>query len=273
MVFLLSRLLVLTACLSFITCAFTDPGVKAQGEKEQKTLTIHVSSICPFQCLPSEYGGSRGIFYDISERIFTAAGYKLLPVYAPFSRAILLAQQGELDVMTTLYKDEIAGLLYPDEAVCYAKEMFFVRSGDPWRYTGLPSLADLHASGDKVLVSHGYDYGNRVFKQFMKVTPELFFVLGGASTFERAIHLLLNKRVRVVVFDHSVMAYSLARLQLEGEIIPAGAMHQGKKLYISISAKTADAGKLRETFDAGLKQLKSSRDFQQLLAKYNINFL
>ncbi|WDD96801.1 substrate-binding periplasmic protein [Thalassomonas actiniarum] len=247
--------------------------VKAQGEKAQQTLTIHISSICPFQCLPSEYNGSRGIFYDISERIFSAAGYNLLPVYAPFSRAILLAQQGKLDVVTTLYKDEVAGLLYPEEYISYGKEMFFVRSDDPWRYTGLSSLADLQVSGDRVLVAHGYDYGDSAFKQFIKETPELFLVLGGGNTFERAVHLLLNKRVRVVVFDRSVMAYSLARLQLEGEIIPAGAVHQGKKLYIGISAKTADAGQIMKIFDAGLKQFKSSRDYQLLLAKYNINFL
>jgi len=280
MPYLLLRLSLLISyfCLTALPLAASDtnsplartPGTDITEQKAQKTLTIHVTSICPFQCLPSEYEGNRGLFYDISALVFKASGYQLQPVYAPFSRAIILAQQGKLDIITTFYKDEIGGLLYPGEHIRYAREVFFVRSDDPWHYQGISSLRELQAGGDRILVSQDYDYGDSVFNQMIRDNPDLFLVLGGGNPFERAIQLLLKKRVRVAVFDQSVMAYTLARLQLTAKVRAAGAIHRGKKLYIGISAKKPQAGKIVAIFDAGLKQFKASERYRQLLEKYQL---
>ena len=191
----------------------------------RKTLTIHMSSICPFQCLPSENDGNMGLFFDVSRLIFNESGYDLIPVYVPFSRATVLAQRGDLDIIATVYKNEVPGLLYPDEHIAYANEVFFVRADDPWRYTGISSLTALQVNRNKIIISQGYDYGDYGLKQYITDNDDLFHTLSGEDVFARAIQQLLHKRARVAVLEQSVMAYTLGRLHQAGNIIPAGAVH------------------------------------------------
>ncbi len=239
-----------------------------QGNAEQ-TLKMHSGDICPFQCIPTEADNRRGLINDITHLIFTEAGYEIIPIYVPFVRAIKMSQAGEIDIMATIFKNEIPNLFYPNEHVAIAREVFFKKKTNHWKYDDIRSL-DLISRKRQIIITKGYDYGSQQFKAYMADNPDKFQILYGEDIFERAIQMLILERAKIAIFDQSVVSYTMGLMGVSDDFEIAGALHEGKKLYIGISVKNPSAQKLIEIFDSKLKKLKSNGTYQKIMAQYNL---
>ncbi len=236
----------------------------------KQALKMHYGNICPFQCIPTKADNRVGVINDITRLIFTEAGYEIVPMQVPFARAIQMSQDGEIDIMATIFKNEIPNLLYPDEHVGVAQEIFFIKKENSWKYNDILSL-DLISGEKQIIISKGYDYGNQPFMTYIADNPDKFYTIHGKDVFLRTIKMLIWDRAKIAIFDRSVALYVMDLMGVSDDFKIAGALHEGKKLYIGISVKTPSAQKLIEIFDSKLKELKTNGTYQKIINQYNLS--
>lgn len=92
-----------------------------------------------------------GLAWDVMRKVFEPAGLQVQPRTEPYTRAVGLAQRGEVDGWVGSYRDEVAGVLYPR----------WHYDSDPIYALGLatspaPSLATLGRY--RLAWVHGYKY-------------------------------------------------------------------------------------------------------------------
>ncbi len=235
----------------------------------EQVLKMHSGDICPFQCIPDNEEDYLGLINEITVKIFTEEGFSIDLVNVPFVRAIAMSQEGHIDIMATIYKNEIPNLLYPEEHLAVAREVFFVRNESKWKYTNIQSLDEI-SGNEQIIVKKGYDFGSELFEDYMNNNQAKFYSLYGEDIFKKAIQILLAKRAQVAIFDQSIFSHTSNLLGVADSFKIVGALNEGKKLYIGISVRTPNAPELIKIFDSKLKKMKSDGSYQDIISKYNL---
>ncbi len=216
---------------------------------------------CPFTCAPE--AAKPGFMVEIAKYALEAKGHSLVYVARPWNRAIMEAEAGKLAGLIGAVRIELPNFIFPDCDLGSTKTVFYVRAGDPWRYTGVQSLA-----GKRIGVVEGYMYGEPL-DTAIRERPTDFISSRGEEAVSVNLKALAAGRVDIAPEDPLVAA-TFATMTGQGRLFePAGEL---EALEVSI-AFPPDAPRSREfaaDMCAGLKALRESGRLNAIMQAYSL---
>lgn len=194
------------------------------GAVEPQTVTVGISHTPPYRVV--ENGVRSGLYVDVFEAITAHLGWTVRYREAPIRRALLLIQQGEVDVVLgpRRTEDREQYLDYAIPAFSSERHLFFYQT-DTQR---IERYEDLY--GRVIGVVEGASYFPR-FDADEKILKE------SAPRYENLMLMLERGRVDVVVAPEVVGQYTANRLGLRVSVSPFSV--PGERRYIAVSKYSA----------------------------------
>jgi len=253
-----------TVCL-VICLLLSSGGILRAGEPE--TLILAADFWCPYNCDPgSEHPGYA---VELAREIFAAVGVEIEYQRLNWSRALLLARNGEVSGLIGVTPAEAPELVFPDEPIGVARNSFWVGVESSWRYQGPDSLQGL-----SVGVIRDYDYGHP-FNTLLHEPKSGLTVqwLSGETALIQNIRKLAAGRVDMLIEDDAVFRYTVRSLNMQNRFRRAG-IEEGPDedsfVYIAFSPDLPDAAHLAEILSRGLNRLRRTGRLQMILAEYGL---
>lgn len=203
-----------------------------------------------------------GISVEVATAAFKTQGYELKMQLAPWARALDNVKNGKTDILVATWftLERTSYLLYSDEY--FKNEVKFIkRAGDPFEYTDLKSL-----DGKNIGIVRGYGYGDAFLSARSFTKSETKDLLGN-------LRKLANKRIDLTLEDKAV-ASSIMMIQngidRSKYEFTKGALSVNP-LHVTSGLKNSKAKEFVNAFNAGLKAIKASGQFEEILKKYGLN--
>ncbi|MBQ1783718.1 MAG: transporter substrate-binding domain-containing protein [Gammaproteobacteria bacterium] len=226
-----------------------------------RELLVVSEAFAPY-VFDDEQGQPTGFDYDVSKAVLARLGYSMKLSFAPWKRALLMAQQGEVDALLGIgrgdqnHREDF--LAFPDEALSGTRVTLFYLNNKAFRYDGLFSLA-----GKTVGTRAGYAYS----PDFANAP---YFRREPVETHEQNLHKLLRGRVDFAMIDTAVGIYTARQLGVADQIAYEPVSISGGKLYIAFSrSRGLDA--LARDFSKTLLAFKQTAEYQAIFARYGID--
>jgi polar amino acid transport system substrate-binding protein len=156
--------------------------------------------------------------------------------------------------------------LFPAEPGGYSRTELFTHPDSTWMYTGIGSLRD-----QTLLAINGYSYSPDLdaYIKAHQDDPERILILSGPSPLNRAIQLVWERRTDVFPEDREVMNWTMRERPAETRLRSAGPLYESP-IYVAFSPHKATAQKRAEQLSEGIRALKASGRFDQIVARYGI---
>lgn len=180
--------------------------------------------------------------------------------------AIRRVRSGESDCVMGATSVDSSGLRFGPETFGRNVNVF---------YTLTESRIRIDAMGDltrwRLAVIAGYDYGDTLGRYLQVAAPsKVSTIVNRDDPLDVMLRDLVAHRVEVVVDDPNVVTAAAARLGIAGRIRPAGQLPEELDLYFACTP-TGDRGSvILDTFNAGIRRLRSSGELMTILARYGI---
>lgn len=212
--------------------------------------------IPPF-CFPQT---DSGIEVEVIGAALAQMGHRLRPRYFPFARVPLAFKDGTVDAtMTDLGQDlEAAGGHYGDPAVLYDNVLITLSS----RRLSVRKPADL--KGLSVIA----------FPGAAKRYPEWLDAVRQAGAYVEIndqvvqVKTLMLGRYDVVLSDRSIFKYFSLQLKREGFAVQPVQLHAFTSVNPKDYRPVFRSRQVRDDFNAGLRQIKDSGQYQAVYDKY-----
>jgi polar amino acid transport system substrate-binding protein len=226
------------------------------------TLTFVADEWCPYNCAPD--AKERGFLIDFLTEIFEKAGHTVQYKTMPWARAIEEAREGKYTGIVGSYRDDAPDFVFPSIAPVQSFNRFWVKKGDPWRYTGTSSLSAISLG-----IIRDYSYGEEADAYIASADPSKVQISSGVNALETNVKKLLAGRLGAVLEDHAVMQHYMTQHALHDKISDAGVL-QSQDVFIAFSPKLLDSLKHAEILSQGLQKLDKSGKKREILARYGL---
>ena len=215
-------------------------------------VTVGVNHAPPYRIVDGKQ--KTGLYVDIFHEIATRLGWQLRYREAPFRRVLLMAEQGDVDVMLgPLHTEDRAELLaFVAPAFPPERRLFFYRD-EAHRIDRYGELA-----GKRIGVLAGARY-------FPKFDEDEQLIKESAPRYENLMRMLDKGRVDVVIAPELVGLYTARKLGLGVSVSPF--FVPGERSYIAVSRKSpvmAYADDIR----TALKAIEQEGINEDLVLKY-----
>ncbi len=101
-------------------------------------ITIVADPWCPFTC---QQDASRpGFMIEIASNVFSKAGHTVKFMNIDWDKALEETRKGSYNAVAGAYKEDAPDFIFPIQSQGVAGNVFFVKKGSIWRYTGAESL-------------------------------------------------------------------------------------------------------------------------------------
>jgi len=231
----------------------------SQGAPARELLVVS-EAFAPY--VFEERGQATGFDYDVSKAVLARMGHTLKLSFAPWRRALLMAQKGEVDALLDIGRGDQNEredfLAFPDEALSGTRVTLFYLKRKPFRYEGLFSLA-----GKTVGTLAGYAYS----PDFANAP---YFQREPVETHEQNLRKLLRGHIDFAMLDTAVGIYTARQLGVAEQIGFEPVTISGGKLYIAFSRSRGHESLARE-FGKALSAFKQSAEYRTLFARYGID--
>ena len=223
---------------------------------------------CPYNCDPQ--APHRGYMVDVLDRIL-APHYTLSYQLTPWTRAINMVETGDAQLLVATPVVANTKMRF-SVALGMDQSCFFVRKGNPWRYTG---LADLQGVRLGVIQDYSYDdngpLDSLIAKYRSQNDPRLETALG-ENALEGNFRKLAAGRMDVVIENDNVGRYMVQQLKLQDAIEFAHcARHHVASTHVAVSLKSPDAQHILLLIHDGLRALRRSGELNRLLKPYGMS--
>ncbi|NVO04686.1 MAG: transporter substrate-binding domain-containing protein [Rhodoferax sp.] len=222
---------------------------------------------CPYNCAPD--APRRGYMVEVLERVlapYFTLSYKL----EPWSRAIVMVETGEAQLLvgtpaSTGQKTLASAPLGVDQSC------FFVRKGNPWRYTRVGDLKRIRLG---VIQDYSYDDNgplDALIAAFRRHNDPRLEVAVGENALENNFRKLEAGRMDVVLENENVGRYMVQELKLQDAIDLADcATHHVATTHVAVSLTRADARQILQRVNKGLAELRRSGELASILKVYGM---
>ena len=227
-------------------------------------LTIVADEWYPYN--GKEVADDVGYGVEIVKNIFEKAGHTILYKVVPWNRAIMESREGKYNGIIGAFKYDAPDFIFPEEELGISETSFFVKKGTTWKYTGLESLLSV-----QIGIVKDYSYGE-VLDSFFKANSQIVQYVYGEDPLLLNINKLLNGRFDVLIEDTNVLLQKVKKLGISDQIIKAGNLKEGDKVYVAFSPAITKSGEYAETFTKGIKILKNSGYLEKILTKYGLKY-
>jgi polar amino acid transport system substrate-binding protein len=207
-----------------------------------------------------ENGEVRGIDADLLSLVLTNLGVSYEISMEPWKRCLYRMNNNDLDILLdAFYSQERAQIMiYPSEPTAETSLVLFYAKARPHTVNSVANL-----NGLRVGTEPGYAYAN---EEFMNGSH---FVREDAPTLEANFGKLMRGRVDLVITDRTVGLYTAKKLGIETQIdYNPRSLFKNDSVYALIHRQSKLA-ELADEFDAELKRVKASPEYQQILQRYH----
>lgn len=225
---------------------------------DSKTLTAAANPWPPFV---DPGNPKEGLSLEVLRAAFETQGYKVKMIYQPWARAMNNVKVGKVDILPDVWlNEERKKDYYFSDSYAQNAIRFIKRSDDEFEFNGIESLF-----GKKVGIVRGYSYAD----EFMK-NPKIEKPMN--NNFISNIKKLIAKRIDLTIEDEIVARMLLAQesntlVQKIGFTKNAISI---KKLYLATGKKNPRGKEIVDTFNKGIKVIKSNKVYSNIMMKYGI---
>lgn len=205
-----------------------------------------------------------GYMIELATRIFGDAGHTVDYQLMPWKRAILFVREGRYNCVVGANHRDTPDFVFP--TVNWGPDITFVyvKKGQQWRYTGLPSLESIQLG-----VIGGYAYNDTV-AQYIQANKDRLQIHTSNHALENNIKKLLLGRITATIESALVMKAKLKDMGHEDEIISVGQIGETTHIHIACSPALKSSKALMKLVDEGTHKLRQSGELQTILDKYGI---
>ncbi|HVN70601.1 MAG TPA: transporter substrate-binding domain-containing protein [Desulfomonilia bacterium] len=253
----MNKLIVIGLLLS--ACTFLPVHVSADQ------ITIVADSWCPFTCEPGSE--SPGYMIEIAEHVFKKAGHTVVYKNVDWKKAIEETRKGKYTAIAGGYKSDSPDFVFPDKAQGVSQNVFFVKKGTAWKYTGIESLKKI-----KLGIVLDYSYSDQINKYISENKGKSsVYVAKGTTPIQENIDKLMKGEINAFIEDPSVYGnYCGSRNLIEvlGAVQTAGSDGLEEKNYIAFSPANPKSKEYASILSKGLDQMRASGELKKILSKY-----
>lgn len=225
-------------------------------------LVLAGDNWCPYTCLPDS--PAPGFLTEITQAALEARGHAVEYTARPWNRAIREAQAGRLDGLVGALAIEVPDFVLPDCGLGSTRTVFYVRAGDPWRYTGPESLR-----GKRVGIVEGYLYGEPLDSD-IREHPENFIKSRGEDAASVNLQSLALGRIDVAMEDRLAAEHLTRAAGREGSIQAAGEPLEPLAVTVAFSPVSPRSREYAADLCAGLQDLKHSGKLKEIIQRYGL---
>ncbi|CAA7627121.1 ABC transporter substrate-binding protein [Magnetospirillum sp. UT-4] len=230
--------------------------------RAETTLVLAADPWCPHTCEPDS--PQPGYMIELARKAFALRGVRVVYKSMPWSRAMADVRAGRIDGAVGALAGEADGLILHRHALGKQVNAFATRPDESWSFAGLDSLR-----GRVVGITQDYSYSPEIDSWLAgghtQVQP-----LAGENALGRNLRKLAARRVDVVVEDEAVLRHTQRHSNGGVQVRIAGRM-AGGDLFVAFTPKPERRGAdYAEMLDQGLKDLRTSGEFQRVLAEYGL---
>lgn len=202
-----------------------------------------------------------GLSLEIVRAAFKTQGYEVKMEYVPWARAIKGVKEGKYDILpNTWVTEERKGFLMYSDSYAANNIKFIKAKGDPFEFNGISSLA-----GKKVGTVREYGYGS----DFLTATT---FQREDTNNFISNIKKLLKKRIDLTLDDEIVARMTIAKDNPEylNKVSFTENSLSSNPLHVTSGLKNPRHKEIIDSFNNGLKIIKSNGEYDAILLDYGI---
>ncbi|MFE8070959.1 extracellular solute-binding protein [Marinobacteraceae bacterium S3BR75-40.1] len=235
-----------------------------EAARDTPTITIAADPWCPHNCEPES--DHPGYMIEIAREVFSREGVGVHYRTLAWARALDLTRRGEIEAVVGALHGDAPGFVYPQEPQGMAEQVFLVKKGSEWRFSGIDSLRD-----QRLGVINGYAYSPAVdrYVDAMRNDSAHLMELSGPSPLSRLLTLLQRERVDVVVEDRFVIDYLLEQQPALGRFRVAGSTGP-QPLFIAFSPRDGDSARWARILSRGTQALRAEGTLQTILSRYGL---
>lgn len=203
-----------------------------------------------------QYG--RGISHQIIETVFERQNVEVRSVIVPYNRALLMAENGDVDAVFNVSRHKSASDKY-----LFGKHPLFITNSVIFENTKRPIAARTIkqlANKTRVGVIKGFEYDGQILNR-----NDLEFIV--VDNQYQLINLLLVNRIDAAVMYEKVAESYIKQMGVATEISKAFVLHTGE-IYIGFSKQRPYAQQLVQLFDQGLEEFLQEEIYHNLIAGY-----
>ncbi len=232
-----------------------------------ETITIVADSWCPYNCEPD--AERTGFMIEIAKRAFAKHNITVEYSIAPWSRAIEDTRQHKHTAIVGAARDDAPDFVFPAIEQGQMRNMFYVKKGNPWRFTGMDSLQKISLG-----VIAGYSYNDAIDAYLAAHKNDLKFVqmISGDHALDTNIKKLLLNRIGAFLDGEYVVQHRIAQQNLTDQLEPAGVLpsSESDNLYIAFSPKEPKAKAYAAILTKETNAMRTSGELAEILSAYGI---
>jgi polar amino acid transport system substrate-binding protein len=231
------------------------------------TITIVADEWCPYNCVP---GTSKpGYLIEIAETIFKKAGHRVDYKTMNWSRSIETTRKGKYTAIASAAKGDAPDFIFPEKEQGFSKYAFFVKKGNPWKYSGVDSLKKV-----KLGLIQDYDYGEEVNGYLEKnKDTSLAQYATGDDALERNINKAKLGRIDVILEDEAVFLLKASEMGKTELFINAGydtGPVEENVIFVAFSPSNPKSKEYAKILSDGMDELRKSGTLKTILSKYGL---
>jgi polar amino acid transport system substrate-binding protein len=248
----------------------TAQATPAAPSKPMETMRVVADVWCPYNC--SKTNKDPGYLIEVLQEIFTPLSIVIEYELMPWSRSIEMVRAGQFHALVGTSRRDTADLIFPNQPQGISNNYFYVKAGKSWRYSGIPSLANIALGAiEDYAYSDDLDY----YIAMHRNNPDRLQLVGGEDALELNIRKLIADRIDAVCEDSFVMDYQLKVTARTGKLETAGELmsqqpQEARNVYIAFSANSPDSKRYAELLSKGFTELRHNGRLAQILAKYGL---
>ncbi len=234
------------------------------GEKE---LILAADPWCPYNC--EEGNEQPGYLVDLAREIYQQHGYTVKYKNLPWARSRQYVKEGVIHAAIGSVKGNRGDLYLNNEILGKDETVIVVRKGETFPFKGISSL-----DGKRIGVIKDYTYDNHgaidtYIAERQKNRTSNLYVLHNQAALESLFKMLSTNRIDLFFENKDVTHYKSRQLALSNqiEIIETG---KGDEIFFAFTPD-AQGRKLAGILDHGVRELKKSEKFKELLDRYGLS--
>ncbi|QKE64877.1 transporter substrate-binding domain-containing protein [Aquipseudomonas campi] len=245
----------------------------AMGTAQAETIILVADAWCPYNCDPDSE--RPGFMVEIAQRVFSAAGYKVVYLVEPWNRAQQSVQagryQGLIGVTPRMLQKLEQPLQAPQQEQARIRGAYFTLADSTWRYNGTQSLYS-----ERLGLIAGYGYAPiRDYIAANEGTERVQYA-HGEDALQNNLNKLLHGRISLVRSDELAFRYTAKQMGLADRFRDAGGEQLGeidRLLYIAFAPEEVcpACSEYAQILSDGMSSLRQSGELEKILARYGLH--
>jgi ABC-type amino acid transport substrate-binding protein len=233
------------------------------SETNKTIITVATQEIGYFPFYYAEKGKIKGFSVDVLNYIEAHSKYKFEFITLPWSRAVHLVAEGNVDLILTLFKTSKREKIYHFIEPSFANEVnqLFTLSDSNFEFNGQLQQLTPYSIGTVRKYSYGEYFDGASYLNKLPALSE-----------EVLLKLLLNESIDMLISNPLVFQQVITKKKMGSNVKAIEPYISLIPVYMALTKEREDSLEIKKTMGKLIQNLKASPNYQKLLDKYQLNF-